>query len=34
VTTYITKGAPFFPGSSLLKTPQLSMLAGEQPWDG
>jgi len=30
VTTYITKGAPFFSGNPLLRTPQLSVLAGEQ----
>jgi len=34
VTTYITKGAPFFLGSPLLRTLQLSALAGEQSWDG
>jgi len=33
VTTFITKGAPFLSGSSLLRTPQLSVLAREQPWD-
>jgi len=30
VTTYITKGTPFFSENSLLSTPQLSVLAGEQ----
>jgi len=34
VTTYITKDAHFFSGSSLLRTPQLSVLAGEQFSDG
>ena len=34
MTTYITKGAPFFSGSPLLRTLQLSVLAGEQSWDG
>jgi len=30
VTTYITKGASFFLESPLLRTPQLSVLVGEQ----
>jgi len=34
VATYIIKGAPFFSWSPLLRTPQLSVLAGEQFWDG
>jgi len=34
VTTYITKGASFFSGSPLLRTLQLSVLTGEQSWDG
>jgi len=33
VTTYITKVALFFSGSPLVRTPQLSVLAGEQSWD-
>jgi len=33
VTTYITKGAPFFSGSLLLRTLQLSVFTGEQSWD-
>ena len=33
VTTYITKGVPFFSGSLLLRTLQLSVLTGEQSWD-
>ena len=28
------QSAPFFSESPLLRTPQLSMLAGEQSWDG
>jgi len=34
VTAYITKGASFFLGSPLLRTPQLKVLVGEQFWDG
>jgi len=34
VTTYITKGGPFFSGNPLLRTLQLSVLAGEQSWNG
>jgi len=34
VTTYITKGTPLFSKIPLLKTPQLSVLAGEQSWGG
>jgi len=34
VTTYITKGAPFFSENPLLGTPRLSVLDGEQSWDG
>jgi len=31
---YIAKCAPFFSGSLLLRTSQLSVLAGEKSWDG
>jgi len=34
VTTYITKGAPFFSGGPLLRTPLLSVLVGGQSLDG
>jgi len=34
VTTYITKCASFISGNPLLRTPQLSMLAVEQSYDG
>jgi len=34
VITYITKGAPFFSESQLLRAAQLSVLAEEQSWDG
>ena len=34
MTTCTIKGAPFFSGSPLLKNPRLSVLVGEQSWDG
>jgi len=34
VTTYITKGVPFFLESPFLTTLPLSVLAGEQSWHG